>query len=273
MSERDGYQTGVPCWIDTWQPDADAAVSFYTQLFGWEAEDTMPAGVEGKHYMCRVRGRDVAAVASRPEEATPVTAWNTYVWVDEAERTAEQAVAAGGSLLKEPFEALDGGRIAVIADPADAALGVWQPGAHKGAQLVNEPGAWSMSALETSDAERAKAFYGEVFGWESEPFGPPEAGITLWRLPGYVGGTPQQPVPRDNVAVMAPGGDGPARWSVDFWVFSADQAAAKATELGGRAVTQPDDVPGVPGMRQAVLADPAGAVFSITQPPGLSNRS
>jgi uncharacterized protein len=43
MSERDGYQPGVPCWIDTWQPDADAAVAFYTQLFGWETE-TFGAG-------------------------------------------------------------------------------------------------------------------------------------------------------------------------------------------------------------------------------------
>ena len=73
MSERDGFQNGVPCWVDTWQPDADAAMSFYTQLFGWEAEDTMPDGVEGTHYMCRLRGRDVAAIASRPDGAPPTS--------------------------------------------------------------------------------------------------------------------------------------------------------------------------------------------------------
>ena len=38
MSERDGYKPGVPCWIDTRQPDPRAAVDFYTRLFGWEAE-------------------------------------------------------------------------------------------------------------------------------------------------------------------------------------------------------------------------------------------
>jgi predicted enzyme related to lactoylglutathione lyase len=269
MTEPDGYQHGVPCWVDTWQPDPDAAVSFYTELFGWETEDTTPPGVDGKHYICRLRGLDVAAIASGPQEAPPDTAWNTYVWADDADQTAERATAAGGSILKDPFDALDGGRIAIVADPAGAALGIWQPGSHRGAQAVNEPGAWAMSALETPDPQAAKSFYGELFGWETEPFGPPEAGVTLWRLPGYVGGTPQQPVPRDNVAVMMPGGDGPARWSVDFWVFSADQAAAKAADLGGRAVRPPDDVPGVPGMREAVLADPAGAVFSITQPPGV----
>jgi uncharacterized protein len=275
MSERDGYQTGVPCWVDTWQPDADVAVSFYTQLFGWEADDTMPAGVNGKHYMCRLRGRDVAAVASRPQEAPPVTAWNTYVWVEDAERTAEQATASGGSVLKEPFDALDGGRIAILADPAGAALGIWQPGAHKGAQLVNEPGAWAMSALNTPDPEGAKRFYREVFGWDTASFDAGGAEITMWTVPGYVGGEPQQPVPRDVVATMLPpsgNGETPPHWSVDFWIGNVDEAATKVRELGGRVLAEPYDIPGA-GLRQGAFADPQGATFSLTQTPGPPSRS
>jgi uncharacterized protein len=142
MSERDGYDPGLPCWVDSWQPDAEAAVSFYTKLFGWGAEDTMPPGTPGKHYMCRLRGRDVAAIATRPAKAPPTApAWGTYVWVQNTENTAAKVVKAGGSVVMEPFPSLDGGRIAVVADPAGAVLGVWQPGQHKGAQLVNEPGA------------------------------------------------------------------------------------------------------------------------------------
>jgi uncharacterized protein len=100
MSERDGYGPGVPCWVDTWQPDAEAAVSFYTELFGWEAEDTMPSGTPGKHYMCRLRGRDVAAIATRPAKAPPTApAWGTYVWVENAENTAAKVVKAGGSVV------------------------------------------------------------------------------------------------------------------------------------------------------------------------------
>jgi predicted enzyme related to lactoylglutathione lyase len=272
MSERDGYEPGVPCWVDTWQPDADAAVSFYSQLFGWDAEDTMPAGVAGKHYMCRLRGRDVAAVASRPEEAPPVTAWNTYVWVEDAERTARNATEAGGTVLKEPFEALDGGRIGIVADPAGAALGIWQPGAHRGAQLVNEPGAWAMSALSTDNPEGAKRFYREVFAWDTATFDAGGAEITMWTVPGYVGGEPQQPVPRDVVATMVPpSGDGdapPPHWGVDFWIGDVEQAAAKVAELGGRILVAPYEIPAA-GLRQGVFADPQGAAFSLTQPPGL----
>jgi hypothetical protein len=69
---------------------------------------------------------------------------------------------------------------------------------------------------------------------------------------------------------MIPGDEDPARWNVDFWVFNADEAAAKATELGGRTLEPPSDVPGVAGMREAVIADPGGAVLTITQPPGVS---
>jgi uncharacterized protein len=271
MSERDGYQAGVPCWIDTWQPDADAAVSFYTQLFGWQAEDTMPPDSSGKHFMCRLRGRDVAAVASRPGKA-PATApaWGTYIWVESADGTAAEASRTGGSVVMEPFAALDGGRIAIVADPAGAVFGVWQPGGHKGAQLVNEAGAWSMSLLNTRDPEGSKAFYGSLFGWEAETMELGGDEITMWRLPGFVGGEPMQPVPRDLVAVMAPmSGDQfadgtPSHWSVDFWVDDVDATADKAANLGGEVIAPPYDIPGA-GFRQAVLADPQGAGFSITK--------
>ena len=59
MPERDGYIPGVPSWVDTSQPDPEAAVGFYSGLFGWEFEDVMPPGSEGKYFIARLRGRDV----------------------------------------------------------------------------------------------------------------------------------------------------------------------------------------------------------------------
>lgn len=267
MTEPTGYQHGVPCWVDTWQRDADAAMSFYTQIFAWDAEDTMPDGVEGTHYMCRLRGRDVAAVASRKHNAPDAIAWTTYVWVDDVDATLSKALDAGGNVLVEPFDSLDVGRIAIVADPAGAAIGIWHPGAHGGAQVINEPSAWAMSFLRTTDTEGAKRFYASAFGWEHEGFGD---GMTLFKVPGYVGGTPSQPVPRDVVATMTPADeDGEApHWGVDFWIADVDAAAAKVAELGGQVIAPPYDIPGI-GMRQGVFADPQGAVFSLTRPPGL----
>lgn len=122
-----------------------------------------------------------------------------------------------------------------------------------------------MSALNTSDGDGAKAFYGALFGWEADEFAP---GFELLRLPGYVGGEPQQPVPRDVVAVLA-AGDGDAGWSVDVWVADARAAAARAEELGGTVVVEPRETS---GFLNTVIADPAGAVLSASQllaPPAL----
>jgi predicted enzyme related to lactoylglutathione lyase len=256
MSERDGYQPGVPCWVDTWQDDTQAAGSFYADLFGWE----IAAGPD--YSMARLRGRDVAGFGSPAPEGVP-SQWTTYVWVDDADATAARAADAGGTVLTEPFDALDGGRIAIIADPAGAALGVWQLGEHKGAQLVNEPSAWAITALSTPDAESAKAFYGAVFGWQTESFAAGDFQATMWRLPGFFGGEPEQPVPRDVVAAMIEtDGAQPAAWTPDFWVSDADDVAEKTRTRGGTVIAPPTESP---VGKSAVLADPAGAVFSISQ--------
>ena len=181
------------------------------------------------------------------------------MWVDDADAVAAKVEAAGGSLVREPFESLDGGRMAIIRDPAGAVLGLWQPGEHRGAQVVNEPGAWAMSALSTPDPEGAAAFYATVFGWETEAFGDM---ATMWRLPGFFGGEPQQPVPRDVVAVMVRGER--AGWVVNFWVDDVDAAAERATALGGAVLSPPADDAGGPQRgagrsgRRGAQREPAG---------------
>ena len=78
-------------------------------MFGWEAEDRTPSDSSGKYLVCRLRGRDVAAVGSRPSEDAPLD-WNTYVWVDSVEAVTAKAVEAGGSVVIDTFTFLDGGR-------------------------------------------------------------------------------------------------------------------------------------------------------------------
>jgi predicted enzyme related to lactoylglutathione lyase len=256
MSERDGYEPGVPCWVATTHPDPQAALSFYTELFGWEVRES-PDG----YSLCTLRGRDVAAIG----EGSP-PAWHTHVWVDSADDTAVTVTEAGGSVVAEPSDIPGVARVALLADPAGAVFGVWQPREHLGARLVNEPGAWSMGALNSPDPDRAKEFYGAVFGWVADTMDLGEgAAFTMFRLTGYEGGEPEQPVPRDVIATMLPasGDDVPPHWSPDFWVGDSDAAADRAAELGGQVLAPPYDIPGTP-LRQAVVADPQGATFSVT---------
>jgi uncharacterized protein len=254
VSERDSYPAGVPCWVDNLVPDPARAMDFYRELLGWEFDGPGPGG----YFVAKVRGRDVAGVGQAPPGVSP--GWNTYVSVMSADETAR----AADRVIVEPVDVLPAGRVAALEDPGGAIVGVWEPAERLGCQLVNEPAAYAMSALHTREPDAAARFYRDVFGWESEPFAP---GISLFRLPGYVGGEPAQPVPRDVVAVMAED-DGPvrpARWSVDFWVTDADGLAARAPDLGGAVVVAPfDSIP----TRQAVLADPFGAAFSVTTAAG-----
>ena len=166
MPERDGYIPGVPCWIDTSQPDPESVLDFYSGLFGWEFEDVMPPDSEGKYFIGRIRGGDVAAVGSQPEGAPPMATWNTYNWVENADATASKAIEAGGKAMMEPFDVMDAGRMGVLADPEGAVFCVWQAKQHKGARIVNEPGSLNFNGLNTRDAENAKRFYGSVFGWQ-----------------------------------------------------------------------------------------------------------
>jgi predicted enzyme related to lactoylglutathione lyase len=186
-----------------------------------------------------------------------------YVRVDSADEATARAQDAGGSVLVGPYDVEPAGRMVVLRDPSGASISAWEAHERRGAQRVNEPGAWAMSLLRTRDPVGAANFYGAVFGWSKDVVQAGESTLTLWRLPGYVGGEPEQPVPRDVVGAMIPAaGDEPIGWGVDFWVRSADDAAARASARGGAVIVAPHQTP---GFRNAVLADPHGAVFSVTQ--------
>jgi uncharacterized protein len=277
MLERDGYLPGVPCWIDTSQPDPDAAVAFYRGLFGWEFEDVMPAGSGGKYHIARLRGGDVAAVGSKPEGEPPPAVWKTYVWVDSADAAASLVRSAGGRVLMEPFDVMDAGRMAVFTDREGAVFCVWQAKQHKGARIVNEPGSLAFNGLNTRDPDSAKSFYGAVFGWETLDLG---GGAGMWRLPGYGDFLERSdPALRERMAetgaptgfedvvasldqIADDQGEVPPHWSVTFAVDDADATAERATELGGRILVAPFDAPWV---RMTVIADPQGATFNASK--------
>ena len=272
MSE-DRYIPGVPCWVDSTQPDPEAAVAFYGGLFGWALEDVMPPESPRRYYMARLRGGDVGAIASPPEAAPGAAAWNTYVWVEDADASAAKVRAAGGTVLMEPDAVGDSGRMALVADPAGAAFRIWEPNEHRGAAIVNEHGAVNFNDLHTRDPEGAAAFYGAVFGWDLLGGG----GWYFWALPGYGDFLEQRnPGMREGMAAMgAPErfedcvasvavieDDSAPRWGLTFAANDADAVAARAAELGGRVDVPPFDAPWT---RMTIITDPQGATFTASQ--------
>jgi predicted enzyme related to lactoylglutathione lyase len=247
MGERTSYTAGTFCWVDLMAADQDAAKRFYTGLFGWDYQD-FPIG-EGTFYSLALRdGKPVAAITPLPGEGMPPH-WNCYVSVEDADAAAARAQEGGATVILAAGDVGESGRLAMIQDPQGAILGLWQPGQHFGAGLVNGPGLLSWNDLLSPDVDASIAFYRDLFGWEIS--GIPGAEGQYWSISngGKVNG---------GLMPLPPGGH-PA-WNLYFGSENAEAVIAQVADLGGQLVMGPLDVP---GGRFAILRDPQNAVFSV----------
>ena len=251
MGERTSHPHGTFSWVDLSTDDHEGAKRFYGGLFGWENED-MPAGDDMTYSMARLDGKDVAAVF-KGDGTLPVH-WNSYVTVDDVDAMPEKVKAAGGNVMAEPFDVMESvGRMAVIQDPTGAFLNLWQAKDNIGARLVNVPGALTWNDLNTTDPEKAMAFYGEVFGWRFEKA--PTDATEYWVI--FNGDRSNGGVrPIDN----SQPGEVPAHWLPYFACSDVDDAKAKVEELGGRTFFGPMDVP---QGSFVVVGDPQGGAFAL----------
>jgi uncharacterized protein len=252
MGERTKYTPGTFSWADLATTDQEAAKTFYTGLFGWEADD-MPVG-DGTNYSMMRRGEDtLAAIAPQPpqqRDAGVPPVWNSYVTVESADAAADKAGQLGATVHAPPFDVLEAGRMAVIQDPQGAFFMVWEPKQHIGATHVNGPGALAWNELSSPDVDASAAFYADLFGWTTQPFeGSPQRYLIIQNDGHGNGGIREL-------------GDQPAppHWLVYFGIDDIDAGLAKVEELGGSTMIGPMDI-GV--ARIGIVQDPQGAAFAI----------
>jgi len=250
MGKRERYEPGTFCWADLSTSDADGAKAFYGELFGWEFEDSeIPGG--GVYTMCQVQGDPVAAIVQQNEQPGH---WNNYVSVTSADETTAKAKQLSANVFEEPFDVMEAGRMAVLADPSGTMLCVWQPREHIGAGRVNDVGCMGWNELQTRDPETAATFYSELFGWTTEPIEQDGATVyvTIKNQAGWMNG--------GIMPMTGQQGDAPSFWITYFIVTSCDDAVARVKELGGGVLAGPME-PG--GGRIAVVSEPQGAVFAV----------
>jgi uncharacterized protein len=247
------YANGTPSWVDFGSPDLDASARFYGDLFGWTTTEPGPIEETGGYRMFLKEGKQVAGLGPAQEGQPPV--WTTYLAVDSADDTAAKVKEAGGAVFVEPFDVMDAGRMAILADPAGAVFGVWQAGSHTGADLVNEPGSLTWNELMTRDLDGATRFYEAVFGLKPAEYpmgdGPPYTLLNVGDR-GVAGVMPMSAEMPDEM---------PSHWLAYFAVDDTDSTVAKATANGATVMQEPLDIPTVG--RIAVLAGPHGETFAI----------
>jgi predicted enzyme related to lactoylglutathione lyase len=249
MAEPREYAPGTPSWVDLGTPDLDAARAFYGSLFGWEIVDQ---GEEAGHYsMCMLRGLPVAGMGPQMNPGPPH--WTTYVSVADADAAVGKVKDAGGTVFMDPMDVMDVGRMAIFADTEGAVAAVWQPRAHKGAGIVNEPGSLCWNELASRNTAAAKQFYGAVFGWGANTSPGPPMEYTEWMLGDTAIGGMMEMGPH-----MPP--DIPPHWLAYFAVADCDASAAQIKEQGGAVHAGPMDIP---AGRFAAGADPQGASFGV----------
>jgi predicted enzyme related to lactoylglutathione lyase len=244
MGERTSHAPGTFSWVDLGTSDADGAKAFYGGLLGWEFRD-VPVADSPPYSMASIGGRTVAALYGKRDEQAP-SAWLSYVTVEDPDAIAARAGELGGTVISEPFDVMEAGRMAVLQDPTGGVFAIWQPRANIGAELVNDVGALCLNQLNTSDPVTAQAFYAGLFGWTFQ--GVESGGQSYW---GINNGE------RLNGGMMQ---DTPSSWLAYFTSADIDTSAAKIGELGGRVLVGPAPIP---SGRIAVAADPQGAVFAL----------
>jgi uncharacterized protein len=254
MPEVSSYATGRPCWADVTSPDVDATAAFYAELFGWQVEqDSRPEA--GGYTMLSQGGKHVAA-ASRPMRDGMPYVWTVYLATDDLDATAQAVREAGGTVMMDPFDVFDAGRMTVAADPSGAVFGLWQAGTHVGSQLRGEPGTLNWAEVQTHDRAAAQPFYEQVFGYATRTTDMGEGGeYVVFELEG-------EPA-AGLIEIGSDWGEVPSNWSVVFQVADCDGAVATVQEQGGRLLHGPRDLEGIG--RFAVVADPWGAAFQVIQ--------
>lgn len=108
-------------WNELVTSDQDAALDFYTKLFGWQKGDAMPMGDMGDYRFINHGGEMIGAVMNRPKDAPPPR-WNYYFRVPGIDAAAEKIRTNKGQVTFGPMEVPGGDWVVSAIDPQGAAF-------------------------------------------------------------------------------------------------------------------------------------------------------
>jgi uncharacterized protein len=244
-----------PVWVELSTPDVKVSTDFYQKLFGWKVEVTTDPQYGG-YAMARLGDKDAAGIGPKQSPEQP-TVWGVYIGTDDVDRLAEKVKAAGGTVIAEPFDVGDQGRMAVFQDPTGAVISAWQAAGMR-SFASEQPNAYGWAELNARGVEKAIRFYEQVFGWthkttELPGDAPP---YTEFQIGGQSVAGAMEMNPQIPAGV-------PSYWMPYFTVINVDEAYEKALKAGGKEMVSPAEYP---GGRFAIVSDPHGAAFGLLTP-------
>ncbi|NNN20656.1 MAG: VOC family protein [Acidimicrobiales bacterium] len=254
MAIRNVVPNGAPCWVDLWTSDVERSRSFYSQVFGWVAQDPSPEF--GGYFMFTKNGTPIAGGMGDMGDMKANNTWKSYLSVTDISQTLELVKANGGTTMGEADVIANLGTQCVILDPNGATTGIWQADTFPGFVQINEHGTPSWFELFATDYKGEIDFYTKCFGWSVNEV----SNTDEFRYSVFVGPNGND----DLIGVMDassfnPEGDS-SFWSIYWEVDNVDETCKTVSALDGQILDGPTDTP---YGRIASVADPSGAKFKL----------
>jgi predicted enzyme related to lactoylglutathione lyase len=253
---------GKVIWLDLRTTHLALAKKFYAGLFGWDFRDYHTHGID--YTVAMQDGRPVAGMLQRRirrgEERA--SSWLPFIAVREVDEAVSSALEHHAQINSEPENLPLRGRQALLTDPEGLRFGILASSSGDPLDIPAAPGTWLWTALVARDSGDEAVFYQQVFGY-SLLGRPTHAGFEKIQLSseGHV---------RLSISAIPPAAAPLKAYWIEFLrVASVSDAVTRALKLGGRVLL--DVQRNENGDQSAVLADPTGARFGITETstPGL----
>jgi predicted enzyme related to lactoylglutathione lyase len=125
-TSRDGSKAGEICWNELLTSDSEKALSFYSELFGWELLQEMDMGPMGKYRIFGIGDQRLGGMMTTPNQTPSPPAWLYYVDTADLNAAIARATKLGAQLLNGPMDVPGGARVAQLKDPQGAAFALHQ---------------------------------------------------------------------------------------------------------------------------------------------------
>ena len=244
---------GMPVRVDLVSAAPRKSERFYRDLLGWEyAKDESDTA----RRVARLSGMPVSVLfGADGDDRDGANQWRVNFHVDDVAGVVAKARELGAEVTQEPVELIDGGAMAVIADPSGALVGLLEQAGGQAFLTAGEPGApvwFELLAGDNAGFDEVVEFYHELFGWDITVRTRTDSG-------SYA-------IANENGAPFAGlvAGAGYTGWIAYLGVLSVDQAVKRTQELGGEVIVGVQDTEFGP---LATIADPAGATTVLCEVP------
>jgi len=241
-------------WRDLMTKDVAAAKRFYGDLFGWRFEDTKRGG--RPYVLARSGSTLVAGIVDVTAVAEAGPQWISYLAVADVDKTVAQVRSDGGKVFIEPRD-LPAARVAVVADPQGAPLGLAQLKRDVPDPATPTQNQFFWQEYLAKDAAQALTFYKTLAGYDSA-ITDSRLGIEYHVLSRTRARAGLFQLPATSVGVEP-------NWLPYVLINDPSALAARVAGLGGRVI-----LPAAPERRNGslvVIADPGGAPLALQKYP------